>query len=75
MPGTLAFTICQLPVVVHGEGPQRIELTSADGSSETLQSLDLDPETSTAIFERNRELARLDVFYALDGERGRSRSG
>ena len=75
VPGTLAFTICQLPVVVHGEGPQRIEETSAYGSSETLQGLDLYPETSTAIFERTREVARLDVFYALDGERGRSRPG
>jgi hypothetical protein len=70
VPGTLAFTICQLPVVVHGEGPQRIELTRADDGGEALEGLDLDTETSTAIFERNGGVVRLDVFYALDDERG-----
>ena len=69
-PGTLAFTICQVPVVLHGEGPKRIELTRADGGSEALKGLNLDTETSKAIFERAGEVARLDVFYALDGARG-----
>jgi hypothetical protein len=72
-PGTLAFTVCQVPVVVHAEGPARIELTSADGGAETRQGLQLDAETSGSIFERSGVVVRLDVFYALDGERGRGR--
>ncbi|MGZ4383908.1 MAG: hypothetical protein ACXVY3_04870, partial [Gaiellaceae bacterium] len=71
--GTLAFTICQVPVVVHAEGPARIELTSADGSVEVRPGLDLEVEASAAIFERSGNIVRLDVFYALDGERSRGR--
>ncbi|MGZ4385767.1 MAG: hypothetical protein ACXVZO_02455, partial [Gaiellaceae bacterium] len=71
--GTLAFTICQVPVVVHAEGPARIELTSADGSVEVRPGLDLEVEASAAILERSGNIVRLDVFYALDGERSRGR--
>jgi len=63
--GTLAFTTCQVPVVVHRDGPMRIELTRADGAHEVSEGLDLDLETSIAIFERRGEIVRLDVFYGL----------
>jgi hypothetical protein len=71
--GTLAFTICQVPVVVHAEGPQRVELTSVNGGSEIRQGLDLDADTSASIFERRGDVVRLDVFFALGGERSRGR--
>jgi hypothetical protein len=64
-PGTLAFTTCQTPVVAHREGPPRIEVTSADGSSRTVEGLGLDPESSAAIFERTGAVRRLDVFFGL----------
>ena len=63
--GSLAFTICQVPVVVHGSGPARLELTLADGSSRKLTGLALDSELSAAVFERTGRIRRLDVFFAL----------
>ncbi len=61
-PGTLAFTICQAPVVAHRSGPSRIEITSADGLRRTADGLRLDAETSAAIFERRGTVRRLDVY-------------
>jgi hypothetical protein len=65
-PGTLAFTTCQVPVVVHQSGPPRIEITGADGSRRTIQGLSLDPEVSAGLFERDRTVCRLDVFFGFD---------
>jgi hypothetical protein len=70
-PGELAFTVCQVPVVVHGDGPVRIEVTSSEGDRTTLEGLDLDSETSAQVFGRTGEVARLDVFYALGADKRR----
>ena len=67
-PGTLAFTICQVPVVAHQAGPPRVEVSGADGSRRTVDGLDLDTETSAAVFERTGAVRRLDVFFALGQE-------
>jgi hypothetical protein len=61
-PGTLAFTICQVPVVAHRSGPPRIEITTADGLRRMADGLSLDAETSAAIFERRGTVRRLDVY-------------
>ncbi len=61
--GTLAFTVCQVPVVVHGRGGPRVEITVTDGSTTVVEGLDLDADTSAAIFERKRKVARLDAFF------------
>jgi hypothetical protein len=63
--GTLAFTMCQVPVVAHQSGPARIEITHADGSRHTIESLTLDAETSAGIFERTGAVRRLDVFLGF----------
>jgi hypothetical protein len=63
--GTLAFTVCQVPVVAHQAGPPRIEISGADGSRRTVDGLDLDNDTSAAVFERTGAVRRLDVFFAL----------
>jgi hypothetical protein len=65
--GTLAFTTCQVPVVAHHSGPQRIEITRADGSRYWVEALSLDAETSAAIFERTGAVRRLDVFFDFEG--------
>jgi hypothetical protein len=65
-PDTLAFTVCQVPVVAHCAGPARVEVTRADGSSETTDRLTLDAPTSAAIFERTGAVRRLDVFFATN---------
>src|SRR5271157_3091258 len=66
-PGTLAFTTCQVPVVAHKSGRQRIDITSAGGSRRTVAGLTLDSETSAAVFERTGAVQRLDVFFGFDG--------
>jgi hypothetical protein len=66
-PGTLAFTTCQVPVVVHQSGPQRIEITRAEGSRFSVGALALDAETSADVFERTGAVRRLDVFFDFEG--------
>jgi hypothetical protein len=53
-------------VVAHRSGPQRIEITSAGGSRSTVDALDLDAETSAAVFERTGTVRRLDVFFGFE---------
>jgi len=65
--GTFAFTTCQLLVVLHRDGPARIELTRAGGGHDICEGLDLDLQDSRAIFERTGEIVRLDVFHGLEG--------
>ena len=65
--GTLAFTTCQVPVIEHQSGPQRIKITRADGSINSIQALALDAETSAAVFERTGAVRRLDVFFDFEG--------
>ena len=62
---TLAFTLCQVPVVAHRSGGARILVTMQDGSSQVLEALTLDAATSAAIFERTGAVQRLDVFMGL----------
>jgi len=63
--GTMAFTICQTPVVAHQAGPPRIVIARAGASPLTLEGLSLDAATSAAIFERTGAVQRLDVFFGF----------
>jgi hypothetical protein len=63
--GSLAFTTCQVPVVVHRAGPAHVELALSDGSTRSVGGLELDAETSAAIFERTGRIRRVDVFFGL----------
>ena len=65
-PGTLAFTLCQVPVVTHRSGPPRIEVTRREGPRRIVEDLTLDAATSSAIFERSGQVRRLDVFWGRD---------
>ncbi len=60
--GALAFTICQVPVVLHAGGPARIEVMKADGRRESIEGLLLDEERSGAVFSRAGSISGLDVF-------------
>ena len=51
--------------MVHRAGPARVELTLSDGSSQKVDGLALDAETSAAIFERTGRIRRVDVFFGL----------
>jgi hypothetical protein len=61
----LAFTVCQVPVVAHRDGASHIEVTLADGSTKSSDSLRLDDRISAGIFGRSGAVIRVDVFYGL----------
>jgi hypothetical protein len=65
--GTLAFTACQTPFVVHLNADERLLVRFSDGSEETVRDSRLGVETSREIFRRTGRVARVDVF--VDGER------
>jgi hypothetical protein len=64
--GTMAFTTCQVPVIFHRSGPRRIEITRDDNTQQTVEALELDAQTSAAVFERAGTVRRLDVFFEFE---------
>jgi hypothetical protein len=62
---SLAFTVCQVPVIAHRAGPARIELVMTEGTTTTVPGLILDAETSAALFERTGAVRRLDAYFDL----------
>jgi hypothetical protein len=72
--GCYAFTVCQVPVVVHarpdpdsgregaGRAGGRIEISRRDGSVSVEPSLSLGAEDSALVFSRSGRIAKLDVF-------------
>jgi hypothetical protein len=63
--GALAITFCQVPAIIHRDGPARLEITTSDGSSRTIQGLALDVATSAQIFGRTGAIRRLDAWLGL----------
>jgi hypothetical protein len=63
--GTMVFTTCQTPVVLHRSGPPQIEVTAADGAVRIVPGLELDVATSQGIFGRDGAVRRLDVRLGL----------
>ena len=58
----LAFTVCQVPVVVRvGDGPGRTQVTRSDGSADVLEGTTLDAATSREVFDRSGAVTRIDV--------------
>jgi hypothetical protein len=60
-PGSLAFTICQVPVIYHISSREFIRITTQEADSEK-EGLILDPITCSKIFERDGYVRQLDVF-------------
>ncbi|HEX7589963.1 MAG TPA: hypothetical protein VF362_03180, partial [Demequinaceae bacterium] len=75
--GTMGYTLCQVPVVLHRSGDPRVEVTRVDAKPvETTAvktsavgttglvttGLVLGEAASAAVFDRSGEIARFDVF-------------
>ncbi|NWJ41708.1 MAG: hypothetical protein HXX12_12150 [Geothrix sp.] len=60
-PGTFAFTLCQVPVVIHRSGSPGIQVLRQAGSVDVVEGLRLDTDASKAIFSRSGEVRRLEV--------------
>ena len=59
--GSLAYTVCQVPVVhQQGDGPS-IEVTYTDGRTEHVDGLALSRTLSNTIFRRSHKVAQLTV--------------
>lgn len=62
-PRALAFTVCQVPLVYRmSDTSFSIEVSFADGNRVILQQDFLDAELSSKLFQRTREIARIDVY-------------
>ncbi len=58
---SLAYTVCQVPVVyLQGESPS-IQLFMTDGTEQVVSGLTLNKEISQAIFKRSHRVARITV--------------
>jgi len=63
--GSLAFTICQVPVVYKIGDKNQIEVKYADGKTETISALTLNHEMSQQIFQRTGEIIQLTVAITI----------
>jgi hypothetical protein len=61
-PGSMAFTYCQVPIVYTLADEQRIHIEFQDGSNETIMGNKLPKELSSAVFERDGNVRKLEVF-------------
>ncbi len=61
-PGSLAFTLCQVPVVYHLSDQPRLVVTPASGEARPQQGDQLDEATSAALFQRTGAVRRIDVW-------------
>ncbi len=63
--GALAYTLCQVPVLAHREGPPAVQAHLADGTLRTWDTLALDHPTTRAILDRTGQVARVEVWLGL----------
>ncbi|HVN41622.1 MAG TPA: hypothetical protein VMT50_02480, partial [Steroidobacteraceae bacterium] len=59
--GELAFTLCQVLVVLRRAMRERLVVHRADGSRREQRELSLDTATSRSVFERAGEVVRIEV--------------
>jgi len=66
---SLAFTVCQVPVIYTISEVNKIEVVFANGTSEKLETLELNKEISNQIFLRTNAIAEIKVFIKEDNLR------
>jgi hypothetical protein len=63
--GTMAFTLCQVPVVLHRSGGAAGIAVARDGGVGHGDGLSLTRADSAAVFDRTGSISRLDVSLGL----------
>jgi hypothetical protein len=58
---SLAFTVCQVPVLYKISTSNQLEILYTDGTKEVQESLELNTETSSKIFRRSGAIQQLTV--------------
>jgi hypothetical protein len=64
-PGTLAYTFCQVPVILKKSGTNAISLSFAD-QRQRVEGLQIDQRDSQSIFERMAEIQLIEVDLDLN---------
>jgi hypothetical protein len=59
---SMAFTVCQVPVIYKIAMANHVELYNTNGSKETQDTLELSKEQSTRIFHRTGEISQVVVY-------------
>ena len=60
--GSLAFTVCQVPVIYKMAAADQIEVIYTNGADELLNTLIVSNEISNKIFKRTDEIAQIKVY-------------
>lgn len=60
--GSMAYTICQVPVILCNSQPDRIQIHWRDGSIQDIPGHSLDDPTSRRIFQRDNTIQSIKVF-------------
>ncbi|MGZ6230252.1 MAG: hypothetical protein ACXWMO_05760, partial [Syntrophales bacterium] len=63
--GSIAYTICQVPVILHASNKKLIEVHRIDGSTQQIEGHVLDSVNSEHIFKRDGIVHYLDVFLII----------
>ena len=66
---SLAFTVCQVPIIYKIAQSNSIELYYTNGANETIDALELNENQSKKIFLRTGEIAQVEVFLSEDNLR------
>lgn len=61
-PDSLAFTVCQVPVIYTKAGSGKIEVYYANGDHETFTGTQLSNEVSNKIFQRTGDVDHIKVY-------------
>jgi hypothetical protein len=59
--GSLAYSICQVPVILQASNEMSIQVSLSDGSSQKIEGHVLDAANSRHIFERDGKVHHLVV--------------
>ena len=59
---SLAFSICQVPVIYKMADADQIEVLFTDGNTELLHTSAVSREISNKIFQRTNEIAQINVY-------------
>ncbi len=59
--GSLAFTVCQVPIIYTKSTANQIEIFYKNGNINSVNSLELDEENSRKIFQRTTEIVKIKV--------------
>jgi hypothetical protein len=72
-PGSLAYTFCQVPIILQASQHSQIEVFRADSKIETIAGQALDDTNSQHIFARDGVLHHLCVYFkTIDKKRGKA---